>query len=150
MNTQLAREALLKISAGIAELALSIGADDPPVARAGVPRGVPTASAVSAAGGSPPPAAPSFDELPPDDEYTPAVAAVEQVTQRIAVADQQDAALGKCPVHGVPWTVKAGGTSKAGKPYKAFWKCAEKTGDAFCDQKPTKVWQDTHPIREAA
>lgn len=148
MNTQLTREALLKISAAIAELALSLGADDPPVARAGVPRSVPAAA--RAAGVPLAPAAPSFDELPPSDEYAGAVAAVQHTGARIAAADQQDEALGRCPTHGVPWTVKAGGTSKAGKPYKAFWKCAEKSGDAFCDQKPVKVWQDTHPIREAA
>ena len=89
------------------------------------------------AGVAPPAPATPYDENPFDKEYA-------------APKPVQDAALGVCPVHGVAWTVKAGGVSKAGKSYSAFYRCAEKTGDAYCDQKPTKVWQDTHPIREAA
>jgi protein gp37 len=59
------------------------------------------------------------------------------------------AALGVCPVHRTAWTVKAGGISKAGKPYRAFHKCNGKNDDgSYCDQKPVKAWVDTHPIVE--
>ncbi len=59
------------------------------------------------------------------------------------------AALGVCPVHRTAWTVKAGGISKAGKPYRAFHKCNGKNDDgSYCDQKPVKAWVDTHPITE--
>lgn len=94
---------------------------------------------------------PSFDDLPPEDEYRPVAAAVQHQEQRVQQIVQQDAALGVCPTHGTAWTVKPGGVSKAGKSYNAFWKCSGKNADdTYCNLKPTKVWADTHPIRDAA
>ena len=59
------------------------------------------------------------------------------------------AALGVCPAHRTAWTVKQGGTSKNGKPYRAFWKCSGKNDDgSYCNLKPVKAWADTHPIPE--
>jgi len=78
--------------------------------------------------------APSFEELPFDDfEDTP----------------QGRSKSGGCPVHGVPWTVKAAGVSKTtGAPYSAFWKCAETNSDgSFCKEKPTLAWVKAHPAR---
>jgi hypothetical protein len=49
-----------------------------------------------------------------------------------------------CPDHNVPWTLKEAGTSKAGKPYDAFWKCDAKTDGEFCRNKPSKQWQARH------
>lgn len=63
---------------------------------------------------------------------------------------QVDAGLGKCPIHGKPWTIKAAGVSKAGKPYSAFYKCAERDADGYCKEKPQPIWVQTHPIREGA
>ena len=57
-----------------------------------------------------------------------------------------NSALGVCPVHHVSWTVKAGGISKNGKPYRAFWKCAIRDDEGYCNEKPTKAWADSHPI----
>lgn len=54
--------------------------------------------------------------------------------------------LGTCPIHRVAWVVKDGGISKAGKPYKAFWKCKERDENGYCNEKPTKAWADSHPI----
>lgn len=52
-----------------------------------------------------------------------------------------------CPAGHGPWTVKAAGTSKAGKDYRAFWKCDGKTpAGRFCEEKPAKAWVDAHPI----
>jgi hypothetical protein len=80
------------------------------------------------------PAAPSFDELPPEDDVP-------------RLKPQVDAGLGKCPTHGTAWTVKAGGMStRTNKPFDAFYKCSEKDGDVWCTQKPQKIWRDTHPI----
>jgi hypothetical protein len=57
---------------------------------------------------------------------------------------------GKCPDHGLPWTIKPGGISqsgpRAGQSYNAFYKCDGKTGNQFCKQKPPKAWADAHPI----
>ena len=111
-----------------------------------------------AAGAVPPrplsPVAPPawMDDLPPlEDEIAPVVQAVNNQAQRGAQIVAQDAALGVCPVHGTAWTVKAGGVSAAGKPYSSFYKCSGKMpDDTYCKQKPTKVWADTHPIRDAA
>jgi len=98
----------------------------------------------SPAAGSPPPAAgPSFDELPPEGF---GVGPVDEIPMK----PQVDAGLGKCPVHGISWTIKEGGMSRNGKPYKAFWKCSEKDGDTFCNEKPQKIWADTHPAERAA
>ena len=64
-------------------------------------------------------------------------------------APRQDAALGYCPTHGVPWSVQPGGISKrTNKRYSAFWKCKEKDGDNYCNEKPVPVWADTHPAEE--
>jgi hypothetical protein len=121
MNRTAAANALNKIAEGIVELGLAL--ED-------IPRPV----AVDAP-------LPSFDELPPEGfDDAP----------RSAPAAPQDA-LGLCPVHRTAWTVKAGGVSKAGKPYSAFWKCSGKNADnTYCDQKPVKVWADSHPIGAAA
>jgi hypothetical protein len=121
MNRTAAANALNKIAEGIVELGLAL--ED-------IPRPV----AVDAP-------LPSFDELPPEGfDDAP----------RSAPAPSGDA-LGLCPVHRTAWTVKAGGVSKAGKPYSAFWKCSGKNSDnTYCDQKPVKVWADSHPIGAAA
>ena len=59
--------------------------------------------------------------------------------------------LSVCPNHGIPWTVRAAGVSKAGKPYKSFFKCDGKNPDgSFCDKKPTREWADAHAARLAA
>jgi hypothetical protein len=63
-----------------------------------------------------------------------------------APASAPQTALGMCPVHRVPWVVKDGGISKAGKPYPPFWKCKERDQNGYCDEKPTKAWADSHPI----
>ena len=53
--------------------------------------------------------------------------------------------LGRCPSHNKPWTVKAAGVSKAGKPYNAFFKCDGKDPDGtYCNRKPVKSWADAH------
>jgi hypothetical protein len=53
----------------------------------------------------------------------------------------------KCPDHGLPWTIKAGGTSRAGKAYSAFYKCDGRGGDgSYCKKQPPKAWADAHPI----
>lgn len=57
--------------------------------------------------------------------------------------------LGVCPKHKVGWTVKEGGISKLGKPYKAFWKCSERDDDGYCDQKPDRSWAATHSAEHA-
>lgn len=78
--------------------------------------------------------APSIDDLPFEDfEDTP----------------QARSKGGGCPIHGIPWTVKAAGTStKTGAPYSAFWKCEGKNpDDSFCREKPTPAWQKAHPAR---
>lgn len=110
-----------------------------------------------AAGSAPRPLSPVappawMDDAPPlEDEYRPVAAAVQHQQQRGAQIVAQDAALGVCPAHGTAWTVKAGGVSAAGKSYNAFWKCSGKNpDDTYCKLKPTKVWADTHPIRDAA
>ena len=54
---------------------------------------------------------------------------------------------GSCPAGHGAWTIKPAGTSKAGKAYRAFWKCDGKTPDGrYCDEKPSKAWVDAHPI----
>jgi hypothetical protein len=64
----------------------------------------------------------------------------------VAPAPAPNAALGVCPKHRTAWTVKAGGISKNGKPYPAFWKCSQRDADGYCNEKPTKAWADSHPI----
>jgi hypothetical protein len=63
-----------------------------------------------------------------------------------AVLYQDIDAADRCPEHGIPWTVKPGGTSRAGKAYNAFWKCDGKTNGSYCNQKVPKAWADAHPI----
>jgi hypothetical protein len=97
----------------------------------------------------PPPSSapvPSFDELPPTGFDEP----LDPLARGPALNPQVEAGLGKCPVHGKPWSVKAAGVSKAGAPYDAFYKCDSKDGDEFCKQKPQKIWRDLHPIPGAA
>jgi hypothetical protein len=57
--------------------------------------------------------------------------------------------LGVCPTHRIGWTVKEGGISKNGKPYKAFWKCSQRDANGYCDEKPDKSWANTHDPEEA-
>lgn len=79
-------------------------------------------------------------EFPPP-EYEPLPFTSDQV---------ESSALGRCPAHDRPWTVKAAGVSKAGKPYTAFFKCDGKDGDVFCPRKPVKAWADAHAAQLAA
>jgi len=106
----------------------------------------------SPAAGSPPPAAgPSFDDLPPEGWDERAMLGTgEYAKPEPPLKPQVDAGLSKCPVHGISWTIKEGGMSRNGKPYKAFWKCSEKDGDVWCNEKPQKIWADTHPADRAA
>jgi hypothetical protein len=118
------------IAEGAAEIALAYRAID----SVGVGGGVPPRSA-------PAPAATLDDDLPPLlDDYGAPVDAPQ------AAEKPQNAALGVCPDHRTAWTVKAGGISKNGKPYSAFWKCGEKTDGEYCKQKPTPGWAKAHPI----
>jgi hypothetical protein len=142
MNRTAAANALNKIAEGIVELGLAL--EDIPE---GVVREIKTYTVPNQIDAP----LPSFDELPPVGWETyesgtgHGVRAVET-----APAPSGDA-LGLCPVHRTAWTVKAGGVSKAGKPYSAFWKCSGKNPDnTYCDQKPVKVWADSHPIGAAA
>jgi hypothetical protein len=141
MNRTAAANALNKIAEGIVELGLAL--EDIP-AREGFAQ-------INSTSGPIDTMPPSIDELPPVGWETyesgtgHGVRAVET-----APAPSGDA-LGLCPVHRTAWTVKAGGVSKAGKPYSAFWKCSGKNSDnTYCDQKPVKVWADSHPIGAAA
>jgi hypothetical protein len=132
MNRTAAANALNKIAEGIVELGLAL--EDIPE---GVVREIKSYTVPNQTDAP----LPSFDELPPEGfDDAP----------RSAPAPSGDA-LGLCPVHRTAWTVKAGGVSKAGKPYNAFWKCSGKNPDnTYCDQKPVKVWADSHPIGAAA
>jgi hypothetical protein len=100
---------------------------------------------------SPPPRslAPVADEPPTGDQFD------YELDRSTKPAGNQhlENVLGQCPTHQKAWTVKPGGVSKAGKPYGAFWKCGEKdesTRSGFCDKKPVKAWEDTHPASAAA
>jgi hypothetical protein len=97
------------------------------------------------------PSQPPADDLPPlTDDDAPDMTTHSfgrEVAERVGGQVIPDTALGVCPVHGKPWTTaKAGVSKKTGKPYAAFWKCSEKDGDKFCNEKPMRVWADTHPI----
>lgn len=118
-------EALLKFSEAAAELAYAFGDENTP--QDGV--------------ASPP--APIRAATPIDAELEAA-----RPVARIPQAATDSAAF--CPVHGTRWTIRPAGVSKVGKPYNAFYKCDEKDGDAWCQQKPPKAWVDAHPIRGAA
>jgi len=91
-----------------------------------------------AAAAVPPTAPADYDDLPPDVEPARRAAA------------QTGTALSMCPLHGQAWTVKAGGISKNGNPYSAFWKCSERDAEGYCQAKPVKAWADSHPIQEEA
>jgi hypothetical protein len=133
MNRERAARAYDLIAEGFAELAIAVREIEPAAARAAVPE---------AGTAHPAPAD------PPREAYL--MDADETSREQPALKPQVDAGLGKCPTHGTSWTVKAGGISRNGKPYKAFWKCSEKDGDAFCNEKPQKIWADTHPAERAA
>ena len=64
-------------------------------------------------------------------------------------ARPQSTALGMCPVHRVAWTVREGGISKNGKPYRAFWKCSERDENGYCNEKPDPAWAKTHSAEQA-
>lgn len=54
---------------------------------------------------------------------------------------EEHAAEGFCPDHGLAWTLRPAGTSKAtGKDYPAFYACPS-TDRPFCKQKPSAKWQ---------
>lgn len=134
-DTDLAMRGWALISEGAAMISLAYAANESGVA------------------GSVPPAAPAetFPDLPPIlDEYGNEVAATAPTSGPVALKPQVDAGLGKCPIHGKPWSIKQAGVGRNGKPYEAFFKCSEKDGDTWCTQKPQKIWRDTHPIREVA
>jgi hypothetical protein len=92
----------------------------------------------------PPPARPSAPPRPTivsEDPYEDMVPPWEAQSGQQPV-DPRDG--GACPDHGIPWTLKPAGVSKAGKAYDAFWKCDGKTDGEFCRNKPTKAWQARH------
>lgn len=65
----------------------------------------------------------------------------------VAIAERPlSAGEGLCPVHGIPWELKPGGTSKAtGKAYGAFFACGS-SERPFCKEKPTAQWiKANHP-----
>lgn len=85
----------------------------------------------------------------PSSVPTPAVSAAGAPPPAPAAPSS---ALGKCPKHGIPWSVKEGGVSRAGKAYSAFWKCNEKDPAeerGYCQQKPDFGWAKTHPAERA-
>jgi hypothetical protein len=49
-------------------------------------------------------------------------------------------AEGECPDHRTAWSFKPAGTSKAGKPYNAFYACSGKSNGTFCQRKPSISW----------
>jgi hypothetical protein len=57
------------------------------------------------------------------------------------------AAEGYCPVHEAKWVLKPAGTTKAGKPYAAFWACPS-TERPYCKERPTARWMAFHEIAE--
>ena len=129
MNTKRIAEAYEKIAEGYAALALAYGDIAQPAAGSARPAPVATID----------------DDLPPllDDDGNEVMAATPAPQ---AAEKPHNAALGMCPAHRTAWTIKAGGISKNGKPYKAFWKCSGKTEDGYCNEKPSKAWADSHPI----
>jgi hypothetical protein len=64
-----------------------------------------------------------------------------------SASDPLTTVLGQCPDHQTAWTVKAGGISKNGKPYPAFWRCNERTDGEYCQKRPTPAWDKSHPIQ---
>lgn len=57
-----------------------------------------------------------------------------------------------CPEHGLPWSQKPAGISKAGKAYAAFWTCSGKSDGQWCRNKPSIGWvnRQAAPIGEPA
>jgi hypothetical protein len=92
---------------------------------------------------APPPARPVAPPKPtvvPDDPYADLPPPWEASDFKPSANPHEDV----CPDHNIPWTLKPAGTSKAGKPYDAFWKCDAKTDGEFCRNKPSKAWQARH------
>jgi len=58
----------------------------------------------------------------------------------VAVAAAMLFAEGECPDHRTSWSFKPAGTSKAGKPYNAFYACSGKSNGTFCQRKPSIGW----------
>lgn len=58
-----------------------------------------------------------------------------------ATFDHEERADGStCPVHGLAWVLRPGGTSKTtGKPYGPFWACPS-TDRPYCKEKPSAAW----------
>ena len=64
-----------------------------------------------------------------------------------AIPDPQDTVVLKaavalfgddsCPEHGLAWSQKPAGVSKAGKAYAAFWTCTGKSNGEWCRNKPS-------------
>ncbi len=77
---------------------------------------------------------------PVDDPYEDLPNDWETETAYVAQA-VRDTGEDACPDHNLRWTLKPAGTSKAGKPYDAFWKCDGRTNDEFCKAKPSRAWQ---------
>ena len=61
-------------------------------------------------------------------------------TSDVAVAAAMLFAEGECPDHRTAWSFKPAGTSKAGKPYNAFYACSGKSNGSFCQRKPSIAW----------
>jgi len=61
-------------------------------------------------------------------------------TNDVAVAAAMLFAEGECPDHRSAWSFKPAGTSKAGKPYNAFYACSGKSNGTFCQRKPSIAW----------
>ena len=92
---------------------------------------------------------PPLEEPPTPDELLEGVLAVTGGEVVRPVEPTPDTALGRCPVHLKAWTVKAGGVSKNGRSYRAFWKCSERDADGFCNEKPIPAWANSHPPERA-
>ena len=45
----------------------------------------------------------------------------------------------ECPIHG-PWMAMPAGTTRDGKPYKAFWTCDVEKGAPRCTNRPAQEW----------
>jgi hypothetical protein len=85
--------------------------------------------------------------LAEEQPQPPSAVTPEAGSARPAPADDL---FSQCPNHQQPWTVKEGGISKNGKPYKAFWKCNGKNSDgSFCNKKPDPSWVRGHDPEQA-
>lgn len=100
------------------------------------------------------PVAPRSSTATPDDlgdlDWDHLLPAKPESVQRQAPVAVIDRPLsdgeGLCPVHGIPWVLKPGGTAKAtGKPYDPFFACGSDERP-FCKEKPTVHWiKANHP-----